>query len=113
MKKHFGSECAAYQMEHMVSKLREREFRIAPQRMAVLRVLAASEGHYFVQAVYKIVRREFPTTGIATIYETVNFLKKLNEVLEIAIFGGSKWYDGHKPIAHPHVRDVAKNRRTK
>ncbi|MFO8083338.1 MAG: transcriptional repressor [Desulfobacterales bacterium] len=103
MKTDSSSENAAHRMEQMVSKLREREFRITPQRMAVLRVLAAIEGHHSVKEIYEIVRREFPTTGIATIYKTVNLLKKLNEVLEIAIPGGGKWYDGHKPFPHPHV----------
>lgn len=103
MKTHSSSEITAHRVEQMVSKLREREFRITPQRIAVLRVLADSKEHHSVKGVYEIVRRDFPTTGIATIYKTVNLLKELNEVLEIAIPGGSKRYDGHKPIAHPHL----------
>ena len=29
--------------------------------------------------------------------------ESVNEVLEIAIPGGSKWFDGRKPFSHPHV----------
>jgi Fur family peroxide stress response transcriptional regulator len=90
-------------MDQMVSKLREHGFRITPQRMAVLRVLAATEGHPSVEMVYEIVRRKFPTTSIATIYKTVHLLKQLNEVLEIAFPDGSNRYDGSKPFPHPHV----------
>jgi Fur family peroxide stress response transcriptional regulator len=90
-------------MDQMASKLREHQFRLTPQRLAVLRVLAASEDHPSVERVYETVRREFPTTSIATIYKTVHLLKQVNEVLEIALPDGSNRYDGNKPFPHPHV----------
>jgi Fur family peroxide stress response transcriptional regulator len=90
-------------IDHMVSSLKEHEFRITPQRMAVIRVLAASEGHPSVEMVYERVKREFPTTSIATIYKTIYVLKKINEVLEIAFPDGSNRYDGKNPFPHPHV----------
>jgi Fur family peroxide stress response transcriptional regulator len=90
-------------MDQMVSKLREHDFRITPQRLAVLRILAASEGHPSVERVHDTVRREFPTTTIATVYKTVRLLKQLNEVLELGFPDGSNRYDGNKPFPHPHV----------
>ncbi len=65
--------------------------------------MAAGEGHPSVERVYETVRREFPKTSIATIYKTVHLLKQINEVLEIALLGGSNRYDGNKPFSHPHV----------
>jgi Fur family peroxide stress response transcriptional regulator len=90
-------------MEQMLAKLREHDFRITPQRLAIMRILAASEGHPSVERVYEAVRREFPTTSIATIYKTVHLLKKINEVLELGFPDGSNRYDGNKPFPHPHV----------
>jgi Fur family peroxide stress response transcriptional regulator len=69
----------------------------------VLKVLAVSEGHPTVERIYETVRAQFPTTSIATIYKTVNLLKQINEVLEIAFPDGSNRYDGNKPFPHPHV----------
>jgi Fur family peroxide stress response transcriptional regulator len=103
MEPHSSSEDVRRRMDQMVSKLREHGFRITPQRMAVLRVLAATEGHPSVEMVYEIVRRKFPTTSIATIYKTVHLLKHLNKVLELAFPDGSNRYDGSKPFPHPHV----------
>ena len=103
MEPHSSSEDVRRRMDQMVSKLREHGFRITPQRMAILRVLAATEGHPSVEMVYEIVRRKFPTTSIATIYKTVHLLKQLNELLEIAFPDGSNRYDGSKPFPHPHV----------
>ena len=90
-------------MDRMVSKLRAHDFRITPQRLAILRVLAASTGHPSVERIYETVRREFPTTSIATIYKTVHLLKQINEVLELGFPDGSNRYDGNKPFPHPHV----------
>jgi Fur family peroxide stress response transcriptional regulator len=90
-------------LDQMLTKLREEKYRITPQRLAVLRVLAASEGHPSVERIYETVRQEFPTTSIATIYKTVNVLKQINELLEISFPDGSNRYDGYKPFPHPHV----------
>jgi Fur family peroxide stress response transcriptional regulator len=103
MEPSFNNLDAKQRMDQMASKLRERQFRITPQRLAVLRVLAASEGHPSVERVYETVRRDFPTTSIATIYKTVHLLKQINEVLEIALPDGSNRYDGNKPFPHPHL----------
>jgi Fur family peroxide stress response transcriptional regulator len=90
-------------LEQMMATLKARRVRLTPQRLAVLKVLADSEGHPSVDRIYEAVRRDFPTTSIATIYKTVHLLKQMNEVLELAFPDGSNRYDGHKPFPHPHV----------
>jgi Fur family peroxide stress response transcriptional regulator len=103
MKKRADSANIEQRLNQMLSKLKEQDFRLTPQRLAVLKVLAVSEGHPTVERIYETVRAEFPTTSIATIYKTVNLLKQLNEVLELGFPDGSNRYDGNKPYPHPHV----------
>ncbi len=103
MKKQSDSVNSKKRLDQMLSKLKDHDFRITPQRLAVLKVLAASEGHPTVERIYETVRAEFPTTSIATIYKTVNLLKQINEVLELGFADGSNRYDGNKPYPHPHV----------
>jgi Fur family peroxide stress response transcriptional regulator len=103
MKEDCSIEYINQRVEQMVSKLREHEFRITPQRMAVLRVLAGSVRHPSVEMIYDAIRQKFPTTSIATVYKTVHLLKEIGEVLEIAFPDGSNRYDGNKPYPHPHV----------
>jgi len=103
MKKRFDSVRVNQRFEKMLSKLRDHDFRITPQRLAVLKVLAVSEGHPSVERIYEIVRAEFPTTSLATIYKTVSLLKRINELIEISFPDGSNRYDGNKPYPHPHV----------
>ena len=103
MKKRFESVRVNQRLEKMLFKLRDHDFRITPQRLAVLKVLAESEGHPSVERIYEIVRAEFPTTSLATIYKTVALLKRINELIGISFPDDSNRYDGNKPYPHPHV----------
>jgi Fur family transcriptional regulator, peroxide stress response regulator len=89
--------------QQMLGKLKSLDFRITPQRLAVLRILAASEEHPTAEQIFERVKVEFPTTSLATIYKTIALLKGLNEVLELGFPDGSNRYDGNKPFPHPHV----------
>jgi Fur family peroxide stress response transcriptional regulator len=90
-------------LNQMLAKLKTRHFRITPQRLAILRILASSEGHPSVERIYEQVKVNFATTSLATIYKTVILLKRLNEVLELGFPDGSNRYDGNKPYPHPHI----------
>jgi len=90
-------------LKDMVSKLQARRIRMTPQRLAVLKILATSLDHPTVEAIYEGVKRQFPTTSLATVYKTVSLLKSLNEVLELGFPDGSNRYDGNRPYPHPHV----------
>jgi Fur family peroxide stress response transcriptional regulator len=103
MKKRSDPLPAQQRLGQMLLKLKDHDFRITPQRLAVLKVLAASDGHPSVDRIYDTVRAQFPTTSIATIYKTVALLKQENEVLEISFPDGSNRYDGNKPYPHPHL----------
>jgi len=90
-------------LETMLAKLKEKEMRITPQRLAVLKILSESCEHPSVERIYEQVRGDFPTTSLATIYKTIILLKEIGEVLEIGFSDGSSRYDGNKPYPHPHL----------
>ena len=90
-------------LDQMLSKLKGRDFRITPQRIAILNILAKNKEHPSVEDLYKEVKKQFPTTSLATVYKTISLLKELNEVLELGFTDGSNRYDGNKPYPHPHV----------
>ena len=94
---------AASRLDHILSKLKEREFRITPQRIAVLKILAGSQEHPSAETIYKTVKKDFPTTSLATIYKTVTLAKELGEVMELGFSDGSNRYDGYNPNPHPHL----------
>jgi Fur family peroxide stress response transcriptional regulator len=89
--------------EELVAKLREHKYRLTPQRIALLRLLAASDGHPSASHLYDQIKDQFPTTSLATVYKTLNVLKEIDEVLELRFSDGDNRYDGNKPYPHPHL----------
>lgn len=86
----------------LLQRLRADGYRLTPQRLAVLKVLAADSGHPTVEQVFDQVRVDYPTTSLATIYKTIDMLKDIGEVLELSV-GESHRYDGRDPRPHPHL----------
>lgn len=103
MKSQVAQRDAKERFKEMVSNLQAHNVRMTPQRLAVLKVLARSTDHPTVEEIYEEVRRQFPTTSLATVYKSVSLLKGLNEVLELGFPDGSNRYDGNRPYPHPHV----------
>jgi Fur family peroxide stress response transcriptional regulator len=87
----------------MVAKLRSQNMRITPQRLAILRILAVSEGHPNIEEIFDRMKVDFPTMSLATVYKTMTLLKEIDEVLELGFPEGVNRYDGSKPYPHPHV----------
>jgi Fur family peroxide stress response transcriptional regulator len=87
----------------LLARLREREHRLTPQRVALLRLLAASEEHPSASQLYDQLKKQFPTTSPATVYKTLNLLQEMDEVLELGFSDDDNRYDGNKPYPHPHL----------
>jgi len=90
-------------LDDILKKLRQREFRITPQRIAILQAFVSTDIHPSVEYVYNQVKITFPTTSLATVYKTVTLLKEIGEILEIGFPDGRNRYDGNKPYPHPHL----------
>ncbi len=90
-------------LEQMIRLLKEKGCRLNPQRLAILRILAKSEGHPSAEQIYEQIRADYPKTSLATIYKTLSLLKNVGEVLEITFASSGSRYDGNKPYPHPHV----------
>lgn len=89
--------------QQLVAKLKERGYRATPQRVALLNVVATSEGHPSATQIFEQMRRQFPTTTLATVYKTLALLKEMREVLELEFSGAENRYDGSKPYPHLHL----------
>ena len=90
-------------LQELTRKLRDGGHRLTPQRMAVLKILAVSEGHPTVQQIYDQIEADFPMTSLATVYKAVTLIKDMGEVLELGFGDDSNHYDGNKPFPHPHL----------
>lgn len=87
----------------MISRLRQRGYRVTPQRAAVLKALTSGGSHPTVEQIYENVRAAFPMTSLATIYKALAVLKEVGAVCELRIDGGGTRYDGRRDEPHPHL----------
>jgi Fur family peroxide stress response transcriptional regulator len=90
-------------LDGVLARLKNAGHRITPQRLAIVKILIDSGEHPSVEQIYRRVQKDFPTTSLATVYNTLERLKEMEEVLEIPFSGGSR-YDGRDPRPHPHLR---------
>lgn len=90
-------------LKEMLEKLKESDCRITPQRYAVLNVLANSFEHPSAESIHLELIENYPTMSLATVYKTINLLKRAGEILELEFSDLSNRYDGKKPYPHPHV----------
>ncbi|OGO28753.1 MAG: hypothetical protein A2Z16_11010 [Chloroflexi bacterium RBG_16_54_18] len=88
--------------DQLIAALKEHGFRLTPQRVELVRLIAASEGHPSASQLYTKITLKFPTMSLATVYKTLTLLKEMNQVLEIGLHDDNH-YDGNRPEPHPHL----------
>jgi Fur family peroxide stress response transcriptional regulator len=86
----------------MIAALKRGDFRLTPQRVELVRLIATSEGHPNASQLHTQIKRQFPTMSHATVYKTLTLLKEMGQVFEIDLRNDSH-YDGNRPQPHPHL----------
>jgi Fe2+ or Zn2+ uptake regulation protein len=69
----------------------------------VAEVLAGEHVHLTAEAVYSRARILLPEISLATVYNTLNELVDMGEVLEISTGDGPKRYDPNTTVGHHHL----------
>ncbi len=70
--------------------LRERGFRVTPQRRWILDAICAGDGHTTPEEIYERVRAWTPHVNRATVYRNLDFLCDMRLVVAVQI--GGRWY---------------------
>jgi Fur family peroxide stress response transcriptional regulator len=86
----------------LMCALKEHQFRLTPQRVELVRLISASEGHPSASQLYARMKDRFPTMSPATVYKTLTLLKDMDQVLEIDLWD-DRHYDGSRPAPHSHL----------
>ena len=68
-------------------------YRMTPQRLAILEVLDGNREHPSAEDVYREVKMNFPTMSLATVYNTLELLSRRGELRELTIDSARKRYD--------------------
>lgn len=86
----------------LLDRLRDRHWRVTPQRRVVAEVLDADDGHLTADAVLSRALERLPEISLATVYNTLNELVAMGELVEVAAGGGPKRYD-RNVAPHHHL----------
>jgi Fe2+ or Zn2+ uptake regulation protein len=76
-----------------LSWLRSEGYRLTPQRLAILEVLQATDGHLTPAEIYQRVVKEIPGVTEATVYRTLKFLAEKGLVLVAHVGRGQLVYE--------------------
>lgn len=73
------------------------------QRRVVAEVLVGEHVHLSAEAIHLAAQSTLPEISLATVYNTLNELVEMGEILEIAAGPGPKRYDPNTTAAHHHL----------
>ncbi|WP_025273430.1 Fur family transcriptional regulator [Haloglycomyces albus] len=91
-------------MSSLVERLRGRKWRMTPQRRVIAETLDCGEHvHYTAEDILNRASVHMPEISRATVYNTLNDLVSLGEVLEVSVDGRSKRYDPNIHHDHEHL----------
>lgn len=90
-------------VEKVISALREGGYKVTAQRVAIVRALTSDRTHPTAEEIYEWVRREYPMMSPATVYKTLDLLKKINTVRELGFAEGGARFD---PNMNLHINLV-------
>ncbi len=91
--------------DQVIQRLRQEGMKLTPQRLAVVRYLDGNRAHPSVEEIHRGVVREFPTISLATVYNTLEMLERLEVVQSVFLNGGRRRYD---PVTRPHHHAVCR-----
>ena len=81
--------------------LKEKGYKLTPQRVAVLQSLHESEGHVTARDIYSKVKAQYPRVNKSTVYRTLELMKELKLITETDL-GGDRLCYHHAEKGHHH-----------
>lgn len=93
------------QIKELVNSLREKGFRITPQRIAIVEYLLKTDDHPSAEHIHKIVQKKYPMISLSTVYKTLDLLREKKLVNEIKVEGEAR-FDAH---TDEHINLVCMN----
>jgi Fur family transcriptional regulator, ferric uptake regulator len=81
-------------IENLKEFLKEKGYKLTPQRRAILNGIIDSEGsHLTAEELYDLVKVACPEIGLATVYRTVQLLEEMGVVYKLDLDDGRSRYE--------------------
>lgn len=88
---------------HVTSLLRDKGFKVTPQRLAIYNTLQHTKAHPSAEMIFNELQPLYPTMSLATVYKTIEILKEIGLIQVLNVGEDSFRYDADT-TNHPHVR---------
>ena len=91
-------------LEGLKGTLKQKGYKLTPQRRAILNGIIKSEGsHLTAEELYDLVKIDCPEIGLATIYRTVQLLEEMCVIRKLDLDDGCSRYElNHEDENHQH-----------
>lgn len=89
-------------MLDLIKFLKEKGYKVTPQRIAVYDLLRETKDHPSVDMLYSRLQPLYPTMSLATVYKSLEVFKELGLVRELNVGEDKFRYDANVK-QHPHV----------
>jgi Fur family ferric uptake transcriptional regulator len=83
--------------------MRQRGFRVTPQRQLILDAICEGDGHTTLEEIYQRVQAKSPCINRTTIYRNLSFLCELRLVVAADVGGGHLVYEIAGETPHHHL----------
>ncbi len=86
-------------IETIIKKYREKGLKLTPQRLAILKSISGDKTHPSADVIYRRLKKDYPGLSLTTVYNTLELLKDVGEVLELNLRRDKSIFD---PNTDPH-----------
>jgi Fur family ferric uptake transcriptional regulator len=87
----------------LLADLRQRGFRITPQREMIVEIIAHSNTHLTAEQIYAQVSQRTHAVNLATVYRTLELLVETGAVSRVDLGQGQVSYAAHHHGSHIHL----------
>jgi Fur family ferric uptake transcriptional regulator len=95
--------------EELLQNLRNKGYRITPQRETIMRIFQESSKHLSAEDVYEILQKKNESISLATTYRTLRMLVQMNILRELDFAETHKHYELVDPNSAPHHHIICLN----
>ncbi len=89
--------------QELTARLRDKGYKVTPQRLAVYTALADETWHPNAEMLYSKIQKKYPAMSFATVYKTVEILHDIHAILKLNTGEDSFRYDADIS-EHYHLR---------
>lgn len=89
-----------FNVEQFIEACRQKGLNVTYQRIKIFQSLSEVKSHPTAEEIYKIVKREYPSISLATVYKTLETFAEHNLISKVNFLHDLARYDGDTTPHH-------------